>query len=501
MNVHLSTNGGQDWVLIDSNRSGTVSRYKVPLTQTPSNFCLVRVMSTANGQFYGDSKTFAIVSGSLALIVPVSAVVTFPAEPTISTYYRLVSHPGVVDTLVRLNVYIPGSNPQDWRLFADNGLPENYLVEMGPSSAFETGRGYWLLKRNDLTISANMVMPPLDTVNAVFRIRLRSGWNIVANPFDKNVSWGSILALNGLPSSTPLYGYEGSYQGATVLAPFRGYYYFNTNNLTELKIAYPFGTTLPSVAARDVEWELRLEYSSEINDDPANFIGVASSAREGLDDLDNHKPPIFLDQGFLYFRRPEWDSRYDLFSTDYRPSVGEGQTWKFEVSREYGTTGTLRFDGLDGIPPEYEVYLVNGFNNTPVNLRERPEYSFTSVSTKMPFRILVGPKGYVERAGRGGHPEGVRALAELPESLQLDDVDQRGVAPRLEDPPRRLLGARPEGRNDRRRRLLRRRPYLPLGGDGRPRAAGVERRLSLQAHQRRHDGAGQKNDHREIGEL
>jgi uncharacterized repeat protein (TIGR02543 family) len=397
VNVLLSTNGGQDFVLIDSNRSGTSTRHKVALTQTPSNFCLVRVISTANGQFYGDSRTFAILPGALPLIVPVSTTIPFPAEPTISTFYRLVSSPGVVDTTIRLNAQIPGANPGDWRLFADNGRPENYLVEMGPSSAFETGRGYWLLKRNDLSISSNMVMPPLDTLNGVYRIRLRSGWNIVANPFDRDASWGSILALNGLPSTTPLYGYEGSYQNAPLLAPFRGYYFFNTTNLTELKMAYPFGTAISSAAAREVDWELRLEYSSETNDDPTNFIGVAASAREGLDDLESHKPPIFLDQGFLYFNRPEWDREYHMFNTDYRPSVGEGQTWEFEVSRKYGTTGTIRFDGVDAVPPEYEVYLVNGYNSVPVNLRARPEYSFTSVSTTMPFRVLVGPKGYVER--------------------------------------------------------------------------------------------------------
>ncbi len=398
-NVHvlLSTNGGQDYNVIDSNRTGTSTRYKVPLGQTPSNLCMIRVVSASDGQFYAEGKTFSILPGALPLIVPVTTTIPFPEEPTISTFYRLVSAPGVVDTMIRLNAQIPGTNPTDWRMFADNGQPENYLIEMGAGSSFETGRGYWLLKKSDLSISTNMAMPPLDTVNAVYRIRLRSGWNIIANPFDKNVSWSSIIALNGLPPNAALYGYEGSYQGAPLLAPFRGYYYFNSANLPELKISYPFGTTIPTITALDVDWQLRLEYSSEVNDDPANYIGVAKSAREGLDDLENHKPPSFLDQGFLYFKRPDWDRDYDLFSTDYRPSVGDGLTWEFEVSREYGTTGALRFEGIDDVPPEYEVYLINDYNSTPVNLRERPDYSFTSVSTTMPFRILVGPKGYVER--------------------------------------------------------------------------------------------------------
>ncbi len=397
VNVLLSTDNGLTFTVIDSALAGSTTRYSVPLLQPPSNFCVIRVVSASNGQFYGDGRSFAILPGALPLVIPVSATIPFPAEPTISTFYRLVSHPGVVDTTIRLSALIPGVHPKDWRMFSDNGRPDNYLNEMGPTSNFETGRGYWLLKRNDLGISANMVTPVLETNNAAYSIRLRSGWNIIANPFDRPGSWSSILALNGLPPTTQLYGYEGSYQPAALLYPFRGYYFFNSTNLTELKIAYPFGTAIPSAAARHVEWELRIEYGSEVNDDPANFIGVAAAASEGLDELESHKPPIFLDQGFLYFKRPEWDRDYDLFSTDFRPAIGEGQTWEFEVSRQYGTTGTLRFDGLDAIPAEYEVYLVNRYNSVPVNLRQNPEYAFTSVSTTMPFRILVGTGGYVER--------------------------------------------------------------------------------------------------------
>ena len=64
------------------------------------------------------------------------------------------------------------------------------------------------MKRNNLDIAVNMVMPPPDPVNAIYRIKLRSGWNIIANPWDRNVTWSTVLALNGLPPSTELYSYD-----------------------------------------------------------------------------------------------------------------------------------------------------------------------------------------------------------------------------------------------------------------------------------------------------
>ncbi|HLA99926.1 MAG TPA: T9SS type A sorting domain-containing protein, partial [Bacteroidota bacterium] len=411
VDVMLSTDGGQTFVILDSNRAGTSTRWSIPLAQTPSNLCRIRVASTFKPALFAESGNFAIVPGSLPLIVPLTASISFPAEPTISTFYRLVSAPGVIDTSIHLSTYIPGTNPKDWRMFADNGQPDNYLVEMGPASNFETGRGFWLVKRNNLDIAANMIMPPLDTMNAVYRIKVRSGWNILANPFDKNVAWSSVVALNGLPPSTELYGYEGSYQVTNIMAPFRGYYFFNGINLTDLKISYPFGASSNTrVAARVVDWQIRLDYQSEINEDPSNFIGVAPAAKAGLDELDGYKPPIFLDQGFLYFKRPEWNREYSLFNADFRHEIGEGQTWEFEVSREYGTTGTIRFEGVDAVPPAYEVVLMNSYNSTPVDLREKNSYSFSSVSTTMPFKILVGPPEYVR----------AQIAAETPKEFELE---------------------------------------------------------------------------------
>ncbi len=180
------------------------------------------------------------------------------------------------------------------------------------------------------------------------------------------------------------------------MAPFVGYYYFNSGNLASLKIPYPFGPEIvPGQQAPEMTWRMGLEYQSDINSDRENYIGIAPAAKGGIDPLNQHKPPLFLDQGFLYFSRPEWDATYSRFSSDIRPSVGEGQSWEFEVSNPRKSRSTIRVKGIDAVPGNYEVILINKYNSVPVDLRKSAEYGYQAVASKMKFTILVGTKQYI----------------------------------------------------------------------------------------------------------
>ncbi len=396
VNVRLSTNSGTTYatLLTGIPNSGSYS-WRLPDATPFGNSCKIRIESASDTSVHGETGTFAIYSGALPLIVPMSTVVSFPTDPQLSTLYRLVSNPGIVDSTKRLTDNLPGTPPADWRMFWDNGSAENYLEELTPLSRLITGHGYWLLKKKDFSFVTNMTMPVLDTVEASYPITLHDGWNIIANPFDKNVDWAAVLDLNGLPAATALYAYGGSFVTATTLEPFGGYYFFNGSGLGLLKMPYPFGPAPPHAMAQANGWRVQLSLRSDINEDPDNFIGVSSSARPGLDENDSHKPPLFLDQGFLYFNRPEWDKRFPRFSSDVRPGIGEGQTWQFEVSKTAGTKGSITFRGIDQIPAGLEVVLVNAYNTTPYDLRAHPTYTFTSIGPKMPFTMIVGTKDFV----------------------------------------------------------------------------------------------------------
>jgi uncharacterized repeat protein (TIGR02543 family) len=399
VNIRLSTNGGITFttLLTDVPNTGTLT-WRLPDATPVGTNCRVRVESATDGTIFGTSGPFSVVSGQLPLIVPMSTSFIFPSEPYRSTYYRLVSSPGIVDTTQRLQEIIPGTQGTDWRMFRDNGLPLDYLVELLPTSTIATGEGYWLLKKNNLDYAVNMTMPPLDTLDATFSIPLHTGWNIIANPFDKNIAWSSVVQVNSLAPATQAYGYDGSFSSVTTLEPFKGYYYFNEANASFLRIPYPFSSPSQSpVQMPPADWKVQLALESDINSDPENYIGVSKQASAGYDETESHKPPLFLDQGFLYFERPAWDKNYSLFNTDFRPAIGEGQTWNFEVSKKPGTKGSITFRGIETIPAEYKVVLINAYNNAPYNLRENSTYSFTTVVQKMQFKMIVGTKEFVEK--------------------------------------------------------------------------------------------------------
>jgi hypothetical protein len=241
-------------------------------------------------------------------------------------------------------------------------------------------------------------MPTLDTLDATFSIPLHTGWNIVANPFDKNIAWPAVVQANSLAPATQAYGYDGSFSSVTTLEPFKGYYYFNETSAPFLRMPYPFGSPTNTPAQMPaVDWKVQLALESDFNSDPENYIGVAKQASAGYDETESHKPPLFLDQGFLYFERPAWDKDYSLFNTDFRPSIGEGQTWNFEVSKKPGTKGSVTFRGIESIPAGYEVVLINAYNNTPYDLRENSSYSFTAVVQKMQFKMIVGTKEFIAK--------------------------------------------------------------------------------------------------------
>jgi hypothetical protein len=395
--IKLTSDGGATYRVLKTAVTNTGSAlWRIPdSTSYISNTSRLRVESSLNPNIFGETPNFAIISGKLPSTALVTANLSFPSVPTLSTEYRLFGGPGIVDT-IRLSTFLSGNQKTDWRVYRDNGNDADYLVEEVSSSFLHTGMGFWMIKKGSLTIpSFSMVMPSLDSL-ASYGIPLHNGWNIIANPFDQPVTLQSILDANGLPPTTVLSGYDGSYTAATFMDPFKGYYYFNGANASVLKIPYPFGSANAAPgSAPQMDWKLQLSFESDINTDRENYIGIAPASSAGADPYDQHKPPLFLDQGFLYFSRPAWDGAHSRYSSDIRPSLGDGQTWEFEVSNPRKITSAIHVSGVDKVPAGTEVVLINLFNSTPVDLRKSADYAYQTVSTKMPFKVLVGTKAYV----------------------------------------------------------------------------------------------------------
>ena len=351
-----------------------------------------------------------------------TASIAFPATPA-STDYRLFGIPGnqVSVAAVKPADFLAGNQGTDWRMLGDNGAASNYLVELAGTTPLTSGQGYWLLQKGTLNINRLVTLPVLDTAGS-YTIPLHSGWNIITDPFDVQVPWSGVGRLNhriDTIAAATAQGYSGSYAASSNLAPFTGYYFFNDSayGLTSsLVIPYPStdSPTLAKVTPAPVAWQLQLILRSDINTDSENYLGISPVASPGRDMMDAHKPPLFLDQAFLCFPRPEWDRVYSRFSSDFRPSLGDGQVWTFEVANPRKSDATIQVLGVEHVPSGSKVVLMNADNSVPVDLRSNNTYRFKSTTPRQTFTLIVGKQAFVDEKIAESVPKSFALLQNYP---------------------------------------------------------------------------------------
>lgn len=405
--LQVSTNQNFTTTVLDDSTITGTSRQVGPLAYNATYYWRVNAKNAGGTSPFTPASSFGTVGiTTVAMPTPLS----FPSSPTSSTDYRLVSIPGAGGAITVGDI-LSGTQKVDWRVYKDNGAASNFLVELSSGSPFSTGEGYWFLKKGTLNISRTVTLPSVGT-DGMLSIPLHTGWNIIGNPFEKSVQWSAVQSANGLSASLQPLAYNGSYVSSLTIQPFSGYYFDNrTAGLSQLKIPYPFGSLkIVSPAPPRIDWKLQLVFESDINADRENYIGIAPSSAVEQDEMDIRKPPLFLDQGFLYFDRPRWDSEYCRFAGDFRPALGDGQAWDFEVRNPRMSQAKITVSGVEQIPADYDITLLNVSNSAPVNVRMTNEYSYQTVSERMRFKLIVGKKSFVQTE--------IQRL--VPESFSLD---------------------------------------------------------------------------------
>ena len=400
INIKLSINGGSTYsTTIASNASNTGSYSWVPTTQTISNNCILRVESSNNSGIFGLSNIFAIVNGTTLHSQQQTVVAaTFPSNPTSNMSYRLISIPGNLSNVKVSQLNLNGTQGNDWKLFSEPGSSSANFIEMNSGSGLTTGQGYWFIKKDPLSIGTSYPTPASQDSDGTVRILLTGGtYSIIGNPFDKPVPWSSVLTINNL-SSMKLYSWNDSWKDtSTYLQPGVGYY-INSAGIASLKIPYAqfgFPSQIPPANPFKADWRLQLIFSTEVNKDDDNFIGIAKEASEGKDAFEYNKPPLVFNGSFLYMSRPDWDPENDLYYTDYRPAIGSGQTWKFEVTNPSQSFGTVTVDGVDQVPSQYQISLVNEETGVTVDLRRGDSMQYGYGRTTGHFMVVVGPQDYL----------------------------------------------------------------------------------------------------------
>jgi hypothetical protein len=327
--------------------------------------------------------------------VTINRTYNFPVRSNPGDYvsqdYRLIGLPGRADQSI--SNFISGDQEQDWEVYWDNGANSNYMVNFDGGGAFTLipGKAFWIIHKGDWSLDYVFLTAPLNS-NEEVEINLHNGWNQISNPFPQKMAWTSIQSLNGI--SDPIWSYQGTggFQQAGEFTPFEGYYYFNSNAASVLRIPYRelFINPLPKSAP---SWQGQICLESEGTTDAACWFGVSTFADRDLDNLDFRKPRTLGNLPAVYFPRSEWDNEYSIFARDVRPPIEKAENWSLEVfNPEIQKNVLLTVDGVQAIPAELEVYLLDKELIKYQNIRTNPCYEFKCVKNISRFELFVGEK-------------------------------------------------------------------------------------------------------------
>ncbi|MCG8605689.1 CRTAC1 family protein, partial [bacterium] len=318
-------------------------------------------------------------------------------------------------------------DPSRWR-FLEYLTEDQTFIEYPDIQQLQSGKGYWFL----VTEPARIIDTPggRSFTNAEPRsILVRNGWNLIGNPFNfaipvRNVTFqGAAVTLrtfNGSwnnPISDPV----------TEIRPFEGYALFFEDFAGEVLIdpSVPVAeTTLsflrrqesPSTRAvdreipasgssrtrndmeRNILWSINVRAQCQQALDVDNVLGAAPHASETWDRLDYPEPPSMGEYVSVYFDRPEWGKRSQRFCTDFRPALSEGGEWAFEVRTNIRDRVELTFSGIETVPQEYDVWLLDEMLGLTQNLGRNPRFSVAGVGEDHPkqLKLLVGRSDFVD---------------------------------------------------------------------------------------------------------
>jgi len=336
--------------------------------------------------------------------------------------YRLVSLPLEVTNQSPASVWgaLGEYNIKKWRFF--ELMRNQELREFDPSNPntirMEAGKAFWL---NVATSGFRMSTGEGKTIriDTLFSFGLHPQWNFIGNPFNFNIPLNRIFIrfADSLHAINPRFVryYSGSWNNpesepdrVPEIVPFEGYaLYNNFPGDAELIIdPGPDGMleipVIPAVSQADDDrlWSLRINAQCDRARDTDNVISIHKTASKVKDAFDQYEPPYVGEFVSLYFPFPHEDTSNARLCVDARPELQEGDSWNFEIITNIRAEVKLKFDGVETVPEQYEVWLIDAPLQIVQNLRQKSEFATAGGSSVAPKRlkIVIGQRQFVEAA-------------------------------------------------------------------------------------------------------
>ena len=396
--LHFRRGGVSTFLTSPMTASADSSTFEAIIPEAFSDARGIEYFITAHDE-HGFETRFPEAEGA---IVPVQIAVRNPGlfmppppQGTTENAYRLVTIPLLLEDQQPSAVLIDNLGDYDntrWRFFDPSGAEFPNVPPMTP------GATYWIIVTDAEAIidtGAGLSVPTGDA----FALPLQPGWNYFGHPFLFNLPLSNVATRAGQPLD--LWTYNGAWMQLQTappdtLKPFNGYAIFNDLSTADTLLIDPdlsSDAAAPALEHTDTSrpgWSIRIVAQSRQARDIETVAAVAPGASERWDRLDRPEPPGVGDYVSAYFTHPEWKKHTARFSTDTRPLPTDGTVWPFEVSTTVRDNVLLTFDGLDDIPPDYEVWLVDDLVQVSQNLRQTDTYTLAGTLKPRPLKLVVG---------------------------------------------------------------------------------------------------------------
>ena len=387
-NTNWTLSDDSEWLTVNPTSGNNNQTLTAAYTENTTTVQRVGTITVTGG---GITRTVTITQGES--LIELAHVYSF-SDPSVTSNYQMIGLPGANNILISSVITgLPGQEG-DWRAFWDSGnLP---LIEYNGNENFyfRPGKAFWVISRYPIYINISAPPVPL-SVDSTFSIQIHQGWNLISNPFDTILTWSSINNANG-GTQQPIYSYQtDSYSSALDFEPYKGYYFFCSDSLTNLKIPYHLENNLNK---KNVNNTKELEIVLTLNGVPRTAIsaGIAENARSGVDIFDIFSPPsLFNDVNMCLFNNGiEIDYKY--LQKEFRPEIGEGQEFNILIKNTTNETLELVAKGLENFS-EYEAYLLDKSLMKLYDLRNQKKIEIQKKTFGKEYILYIGTEEYIDQ--------------------------------------------------------------------------------------------------------
>ncbi|MGV3614335.1 MAG: hypothetical protein ACO1SV_03275 [Fimbriimonas sp.] len=330
---------------------------------------------------------------------PVANLVTAPWQFTNSTWATILG--GGPDPL---------QQDVDYQAFAWDAQKQEYVVQTSP----QRGIGTWIISNKNVGSKQLGGNPrtPNDLATGAPLIALRSGWNLIANPYNYPIELGQIvgvtdadptdaqtfeeLAAQGIISSSLAYwdqvtqSYKFTVGFSDEMLPNRGYWIF-VSTTQDVTLSYPpvFTPFVPSGSGgieNAAGWRLNLTArSAQGISDNQNVVGIAANQEQALKTR-IMEPPVAPVKGAVSAAIVEGNMR---LARSLRPKTSRME-WRYEVTPRENGTVTVGWPDASQLPSNLRVQIVDASTGTTYDPKKVKSVAFFGRANRtQAFRVIA----------------------------------------------------------------------------------------------------------------